>query len=450
MKPFRCGAIVLVLLASAHCRLGAGEGGSFQGAISITPEFVDQLVAEGRANSPALQAAAAQIQSAAAAVAAVRTWEDPTATIGLSASTARGFRSSEDGNLSYGVDQKLPLYGRSDLMRKVAAADASRAQYAADFEAQNLRLELQVALIRLAISSREEDIVRQDLVWLDATLAAVDHRYRVGEASQVDWLKIQTVRATEGDDLKNRQTECDHNTFALNRLLNRDSHAAWPRVAVPSLQPNLTYTPALVEAAIATEPRLNVMRQESASAQAAADLTRRQRLPDVSVGLEAWNYTGDWGLREGAMTVSFSVPWFNRGKYDEDWRRDQQRKRASELAATDYELSVREELHQDVLEADAARRQAVLNRDQLIPLAQQALASARTAWEHNLGPFQDVLDAQRMLLTDELGQAHALAEQGTLLAQMAFLTGSRDIGTLVTLAGAPVPDNDHPSSEDAK
>ena len=55
-----------------------------------------------------------------------------------------------------------------------------------------------------------------------------------------------------------------------------------------------------------------------------------------------------------------------------------------------------------------------------------------------------------MLLTDELGQAHALAEQGTLLAQMAFLTGSRDIGTLVTLAGAPVPDNDHPSSEDAK
>jgi len=450
MKTFFCRIAFLIFLAAARTGLGAGVDSAHQAAVSITPEFVDQLVAEGRANSPALQAAAAQTQSAAAAVSAVRTWEDPTATIGLSVSTARGFRSSEDGNLSYGVDQKLPLYGRPDLMRRVAAADASRAQYAADLEAQNLRLDLQVALIRLAVSSREEDIVRQDLVWLDATLAAVDHRYRVGEASQVDWLKIQTVRATEGDDLKNRQTECDHNTFALNRLLNRDPHAVWPRVAVPSLQPMLTYTPALVEAAIATEPRLKVMRQESAAAQAAADLTRRQRLPDVSLGLEAWNYTGDWGLREGAMTVSFSVPWFNHGKYDDDWRRDRQRKRASELAATDYELSVREELHQDVLDADAARRQAVLNRDQLIPLAQQALASARTAWEHNLGPFQDILDAQRMLLTDQLAQAHALAEQGTLLAQIAFLTGSRDVGALVTLAGAPDPDHDHPSTEDAQ
>jgi cobalt-zinc-cadmium efflux system outer membrane protein len=418
--------------------------------VSITPELLDQLVAEGRANSPGLQAAGARTESATAAVAAVRTWEDPTASFGLWAPTSRGFKSSEQGNLIYGVDQKLPLYGRPDLMRKVAAADASREQFAADFEAQKLRRDLQVALNGLALASREAEIAEQDLAWLDATLDAVDHRYRVGQASQVDWLKIQTARAMATDDLKTKAQERDHSALSLNRLLNRDLHAAWPRVAVPSLQPPIYYTPQLVDAALAAEPQLKVMRQESVSAQAAADLTRRQRLPDVSVGVQARQYSGDGGFREGMATVSFSVPWLNRSKYDNDWRRDQQRKRASDFAATDQALSVREELHHHVVDLDAARRQAVLYRDQLIPLTQQTLASAQTVWEHNLGPFQDILEAHRMLLADQLALAHALTDQGTMLAEIAFLTGHRDVGALVALAGDPPPDHDDPVPDHSK
>jgi hypothetical protein len=85
-------------------------------------------------------------------------------------------------------------------------------------------------------------------------------------------------------------------------------------VAVPPSSPRIYYTPQLVDAALAAEPQLKVLRQESASAQAAADLTRRQRLPDVSVGLEARQYSGDGGFREGTATVSFSLPWLNKGR----------------------------------------------------------------------------------------------------------------------------------------
>jgi outer membrane protein TolC len=221
-------------------------------------------------------------------------------------------------------------------------------------------------------------------------------------------------------------------------------------VAVPSLQPPIYYTPQLVAAALAAEPQLKVMRQESVSAQAAADLTRRERLPDVSVGVQAWQYSGDGGLRQGMATVSFSVPWLNQGKYDDDWRRDQQRKRASDFAAVDYALSVREELHHHIVDLDAARRQAVLYRDQLIPLTQQTLASSQSAWEHNLGPFQDILDAHRMLLADQLALAHALTDQNTLLAEISFLTGSRDAGTLVALAGSPPSDHEDHNPADSQ
>jgi len=149
-------------------------------------------------------------------------------------------------------------------------------------------------------------------------------------------------------------------------------------------------------------------------------------------------------------TVSFSLPWLNKGKYDNDWRRDQQRKRASDLAAMDYALSVREELHHNVVDLDADRRRAVLYQSQLIPLTEQTLASAQAAWEHNLGLFQDLLEAHRMLLADQLALAHALTDQATVLADMSFLTGGRDMETLLTLAGNPPPDHDDPISAHSK
>jgi outer membrane protein, heavy metal efflux system len=418
--------------------------------IEITADFIDRLVVEAEGHSPALQAANARADAAFAAVSSVRTWEDPTASFGLWASTSRGFDSSQEGNLVYGLSQKLPLYGRPDLMRKVAAADASHEQLSSAYETNKLRLDLQIALDGLAVAGSEAEIAEQDLTWLDATLAAVDHRYRVGQASQVDWLKIQTDRVIAGNDVTTKKQERDHGALALNRLLNRDLHAPWPTVTVPAIATPIFYTSRLVDAALAAEPQLKVLRQDSVSAQAAADLTRRQRLPDVSVGVEARQYSGDGGFREGTATVSFSVPWLNRGRYDDDWRRDRQRKRASDLAEMDHELSVREQLHHLIVDLDAARRQVVLVRDQLIPLTRQTLTSAQSAWEHNLGPFQDILEAHRMYLANELSLDHALAEQDSLVAQICFLTGSRNGDELAALAGDPESGHAASLSENSK
>jgi outer membrane protein TolC len=407
-------------------------------AVEVTPDLLDRLQAEAEGRSPALQAAGARTESANAAVAAVRTWDDPVASFGLWGSTSKGFESSQEGNLVYGIDQRLPLYGRPDLRRKVAAADAVRLQLAAEVETQRLRRDLRVSLDALALAGTAATVGEQDLAWIDTTAAEVDHRYRVAQASQVDWLKVQTERAMAANDLQTRRRELEHGAFTLNRLLNRDLHSDWPRVAVPTLQPSVYYTPQLVAAALDAEPQLKVLHQESASAQAAADLTRKQRLPDVSVGLEARQYSGDGSFREGTATVSFSLPWLNRGAYDQDWRRDQQLKRASEFAEEDHALAVREELHHHVVTLDAARRRAVLYRDQLVPLAEQTLASAQSAWEQNRGPFQDILDAHRLLLADRLAAAQALVDQDTMLAEISLLTGSRDTAALVALAGTPL------------
>lgn len=432
MKTFPISCLFAAILSgSPGARASAAPS-----SLEITPGLIDRLAAEAESQNPAIQAADARVQAATAAAAAVRTWEDPTVSFGVWTPGSSGFEASEQGNLVYGLDQKLPLHGRPELMRQVAAADAGRERFTADVAALRLRRDLEIGLFALAQADREADLAREDLAWLDATVAALDHRYRVGQASQVDWLKAQTARVLAANDLVTKDQEREHRAFSVNRLLGRDLHAPWPGVAMPALQPPLYYTPELVEAAMASEPGLRVARQESVSAQAAANLTRKARLPDVSVGLQAWQYSGDGELKQATATVSFSVPWLNRGKYDSDWRRDQARKRASDLEADNDALLVREELHHHIVDLDALRRQASLYNDQLIPLTEQTLASARSAWEHGLGGFQDVLDAHRLLVADQAARAEALARQASLLAEIRFLTGCRDSSALFALAGA--------------
>ncbi len=450
MKPPFSSVTFVIPFAIVAARLAAAGSPSAPAPVEVTTAFVDGLVAEGRAHNAALRAAEAQTGAAEAAVTAVRTWADPMASVGVWAPTARGMKASELGNLVYGIEEQLPLYGRPDLARAVASADAAGARYAAEAESQRLRRDIRVALDGLALAGLEADVAAQDLAWIDATLSEVDHRYRVGRASQVDWLRIQTARAVAGEDLKSRARDFDHASLALNRLLNRDLHASWPRIATPALRPPLPFSGRLVEAARAGEPRLKVMRQESLSAQATADLTRRQRLPDVSLGVETRQYSGDGGFREGMVTLNFSVPWLNRNRYDDEWRRDRLRKRSSELAAEDYEASVQEELHHHVLELEAARSKALLFRDQLIPLTRQTLSSAQAAWEANLGSFQDVLDAHRLLLADQLALAQALIDQDTMLTEVALLAGIPDPDELFALGGSPLSSNETTANEDPK
>ena len=76
--------------------------------VVITPAYIERLVTEARTNNPSLKAASSRVRSATLNAEAVRTWEDPMAMFGGSVYSSRGFSPSEDGNLAYGVEQKLP------------------------------------------------------------------------------------------------------------------------------------------------------------------------------------------------------------------------------------------------------------------------------------------------------------------------------------------------------
>jgi cobalt-zinc-cadmium efflux system outer membrane protein len=430
MKTLAC-LIIISIAAVGLAQTPADEPHVHDGdtnALQITPEFISLLVKEMETNNPAFLATLARTNAAAASVRSVRTWEDPTARLG--GMGAREELRASDGDVIYGVEQKLPLFGKPQAARRLAAAGLGTEIASSDYQFQMLRRELAKATFRTALADKIVQLGAQDIDWLEAVARTVQTKYGAGQATLVETLQVANERARRANQLRTDRNNLDHERVALNRLLNRELHSPWPVLLLPPAAEPVIYSDRLVQLALRNEPKIKLLQQQIKQGEASVDLTRRQRFPDVSVGLEGRNYTGDASFRQGMVVFSMNLPWVNRDKYRSDIQRDEAKLKATELDLADYQLAVREDVHHLTIKIDAARRDALLYRDEIIPRSHSALESARSAWEANRSAFRDVLDARRMWLEGETMYARAIAEQYDMLSELVLCCGLGKIESL--------------------
>jgi len=221
-------------------------------------------------------------------------------------------------------------------------------------------------------------------------------------------------------------------------LLHRELQAPLPRLLLPTVARAISYNPQLVDLASRFEPRLRLMEKETKQAEAALKAARKSRLPDVSAGIEGRQYSGDGGFREGTFLVSLSLPWLNRKAYRSEVARTEERLRASELEATDYRLTVQQEVHQLTVAIEAARREALLYADEILPRARLAVETASNSWQINQGPLTDLLEARRILLETQENHTRALTQQYQAMSELVLCCGLGDLQALEAI-GAAVP-----------
>ena len=403
--------------------------------VTVTPEFVNQLAELLRTNHPAVLAAQARTNAASAAVAAVRTWDDPMLMLGGMA--AEEMMRMEDGDIMYGLEQKLPLFGKPAAARRVARTELDVAVAREDAEFQMRRAALAIALFRAALAAETIHFGEEDFQWVGTMKDAVEARYRSGESTLTEWLQIQNEHAKRRVQIQTDRDKLTQQHVVINRLLNRPLLQRWPEFKLPALAGQVHYSPQLVRFASTYEPRLRALREESRAAIAMADMTRRERYPEISVGAESRNYSGNGEWRQAEFAVRFSLPWFNRGKYRSAIQRDEAKARASELEAVDYEASLQEEIHGLTVKIEAARREAIAYRDEILPRSAAAIQSSRTAWETGRGMFRDVLESRRMLLEAQLMHARAVAEQYEMLSDLVLCCGLGDLEALQMIGAQP-------------
>jgi outer membrane protein, heavy metal efflux system len=403
--------------------------------VVITPDYLSQLADEARTNHPALRAADARTAAAAANVNSIRTWEDPMVELGGMA--ARRDMRADEGDLIYGIEQKLPLFGRPRAARNVAGAELATETADAEYQFQILRRDLAKTAFKAALANQVVVIGEQDLAWLEVMNQTVESKFRAGQATLAQTLQLQNERARRATQLQTERELFKHAQVSLNRFLNRDQLAPWPTFELPPLAGPVVFNSRLIEFALKYEPKTLMMRQRIKQAEAMVDFSRRSRLPEVSVGVEARNYTGDGSFRQGMAVFSMSLPWSNAGKYRSDIQREEARLKATEFELADYQSEVREEVHQLTVRIDAARREALLYRDEIIPRSQSALDSAVAGWESNQGMLRDLLEARRMLLEARLMHVRAVTEQYEMLSELILCCGLGDFNALQMIGAEP-------------
>jgi outer membrane protein TolC len=414
-------------------------------SVIISTDYINRLVAEARTNNPSLKAADARVRAATLNAEAVRTWEDPGFLVGGSTFSASGMNPAQFGDLAYGLEQKLPLWGRPKLTRHAAATETSLRLADAHYRLQQLRRDLSKELLSAALAERVVEIGEQDLAWLEATVKAVEARYRDGQAALADTLQIENELAERNDRLQTDRHLLAHEQFNLNRLLNRAVDSPWPRLQLPPAPPAISFSAKLLSLALANEPKLKVLSQEIKQAEASAALTRQTRYPDVSFGVEGRQYSGDGGFREGDFMLRFSLPLFNKDKYHKDYQRDKEKQESAEEEREDQVGMVREQLHHLSVEIEASRREALLYGGEITTRAEQALTSRLADWATGHGLFRDVLEARRLLLESELMSARAVADENEMLAELLLWSGLQNVEALASLASEPslLPNHEH-------
>jgi outer membrane protein TolC len=330
----------------------------------------------------------------------------------------------------YGAEQMLPVFGKEKAARQAARAEIPVGEAELEDKFQTLRKALAETLFKAVLADEVLVLSQQDLLWLETLTTAVEQRYAVGDASQVDVLRMQNERSSRAEKIRSEENNRATAYATVNRLLNRNVISAWPRMELPEVFQPVPLTARLLDLATRFEPRLAMMKKQREQAEAMVNLSRKEARPDLSAALENRQYSRTGDERSTTFALKLTVPLFNRGKYRAAVRRDEARVEQIDYEIEDYTYQVRTEIHHLVARIDNARREALLYRDEIIPRSEQALRSAETGWQASRTAFRDVLDSRRMLLEARTMYFKAVAEQYMALVELVTCCGISDIESL--------------------
>ncbi len=414
------------------CLLALGAPAAWAGpetnALRLDPAVMNRYAEELRTNAPSLLAAQARTVAARSGTDAVRTWADPEVSLGVM--MAPSMMRRDDGDLVYGVSQKLPLFGQPAAARAVAAAETLSAETRIDYQFQLLRLQLVQRLIQTALFDQQVGLTREEGRWLEALLRVAEERFKAGNGDASEILRLQNeldlLRAKEAGE----QALAKQSRQELDRLLARDASGAWPELRLPEPGPLVRFNDRLRHLTLRNEARLKVLRREAEVGEARANVARRAARPEVTVFGEMRQYSGSGEIREGMIGVGLTLPWFNRRGYRADVSRARAEAEAARHDLEDYERYVPVEAERVATLADNARREAVALRDRVVPRSAELVELLRQRWTSGEAELSQLLAARREWIANRRMLDAAIAEQWRMLAEITLCCGLADLEAL--------------------
>lgn len=327
------------------------------------------------------------------------------------------------GETRYTLMQPLPGWGKRDLRRDAASADAKQAAARADATWAELAARIKSAFAEHYRLAGDERLTREVLDLLMRLEQVARARYAGGLAAQQDAIRAQLEQTAVRSELIALDNDKRQVRARLNGLLSREATASLtdPQAlrALPALSTSDATT--LVERARARNPQLQAELARLESAQRNRDLTYRNRYPDYRVGVAPSQMRSR--ITTWSLMFEMNIP------LQQEARRSQEREAEAMVTAAQSrsESIARQllaELAGNLAAFDAARHTESLIKSQLLPQSELSLRSALAAYETGKVDFATLLDAQRQirkarqdLLKSEVEAQMRLAEVERILGE---------------------------------
>jgi len=388
--------------------------------------YLQQFVAEVVARYPSIQAMAAAWRAASERYPQAVALDDPMFMVMAAPDSFNSPRVESGYTLE--VRQKLPWFGKRALRGDAADEEASAAAHEVDDARLRIALVAQTAYLDYYLADRQILINDQTRELLAQFREIARARYQNNLVTQQDVLQADVELA----DVDRRRLELERMrkiaVARMNTLLLRapDLPLPPPNLEVASAVP-VAETEVLHAWALQNRPDLAAQAHRVAVESANLELAYKQFFPDADV---FGRYDAFWQEEElrGTVGLSMNLPVYRRklnaAVSEAQFRLQRERAEYDQLAA-EIGLEV-----QTALEQLRESQQTVrLYEKELLPVAEQYLAAARSNYEVGKATALDFVQAQRQLVVARDKQLEAIATLAQRIVEL-----ERNVGGTLPLA----------------
>ncbi|WP_341677263.1 TolC family protein [Niveibacterium sp. SC-1] len=388
---------------------------------------VDELLELARNASPQLRAAQMEAAAAMERVQPAGALPDPMLKIELMDLTNMGNSSvqlspAQVGSTKYTVSQQLPFWGKRDLRREIANAEAQAVGQGAADTWLELSTLIKRSYAQFWQSVNTERLTREIGDLMNRIEKVARSRYAGGLTAQQDVVRAQLELTQIQQELVLLENEQRGVRSMLNGLVSRGPHEpiAEPERLRKVPQPVALEVGALIDRLKAHNPQLAAEASRILGAEKNRELTRLNRMPDFNVGIAPTQQ--DSRIAEWELMLEMNVPiqFETRRSQERESERMLDAARSREEALTHRIIG---ELAGAVSALEASRRIESLTETTLLPQSEATFQAALVGYENGRVDFATLLDAQRAIRKARQDVIRARADQQARLADIERLVG---------------------------
>lgn len=413
MKP----ALAAALLLSAL--VGTAQAEPLPGA------SVESLLAAAREHSPDVRMVRLEAEAARERIQPAGALPDPVLRIELENITRNGNQSAtlnpaQVGDTKYTLMQPLPFWGKRDLKRDVASAEATQAEGRAADTWAEVAARIKTLYAQYWLTGQSLQLTRENIELTRRLEQIAQARYAGGLAAQQDAIRAQLERSAMDAELVGMESEFHHLMVFVNAMLARPSNAALAEPMALRPIPARLDGAALNDRLLAANPQLAIESARIGGAEKSRELAYRNRYPDLTLGVAP--------MQVGSRVDAWSLMLEMNLPLQQGTRRSQERESERMLeAATARKEALGHRLQGDLNAAlsnlEGARTTEQITRTRLLPQAELTFKSALAGYENGKIDFATLLDAQRQIRNARLALLRAQASQQMRLAEIERLLG---------------------------